>query len=702
MLPKKTFLSLLLVFLVQYSFGQMSSNPAHLLYKIEQKLKSGDKNAFFEIAPYLDSKKELTERFAYNHISAETEAQVALRMIEINSIFTDDEIQINNSLSSQAFLSFLNANLEKITYSELANAFFITPLESRTVKIMFRDITDSKRLVLKEKYREILESIHNTNIHSCINQDNPKVLLLIASELYKERDWLNIIIEDDARKYVELLQRLTNFEISVEGEYKKMVWHIEKDFYPTAALNLLCYFSANYPKFKWNEKKQMFENNEIQILPISKEDDLFQLLKNKKDTIALDAFIQLTTCNPAKVIELANEYEVADIEKNFAIPTFPYRFLKQLVVLTDYCNTNEIDFKGSSHLQAAISKLKSKISFLERRKLEDSLIANLTLDEITVFEYWALIYQKSWGLTYSAGRILDVFYSKNWKKLIENKKYLHCYLKKSDLFNRLGIIGVCNNYLKKFDNSPQDVLTYLENIQTSDEDIKKQAEKIILGKIFDSSKKKSKTFSPTEKHDSEVKDLEKQLQKLTQKVKKSSETDNNISKILSQISYEQIPIALALIENVPFENQWKKYSFMYRDFGFFIMEDFNNSEVRKEFLSLYSKFSEYELYAYFLDKIDIDYKTSGKLDYDKIYELLKYNVVTAFTGGGQQDNEVYMLVKLLELTFDTTLGFPKKLCGANNMYACDSFERSEIWRNYLIENNLLKEQHNEPVSFTYK
>ena len=46
---------------------------------------------------------------------------------------------------------------------------------------------------------------------------------------------------------------------------------------------------------------------------------------------------------------------------------------------------------------------------------------------------------------------------------------------------------------------------------------------------------------------------------------------------------------------------------MHRDWGFFMYgefdkeNNFNKKEIREEFLSLYSKFSEYELYAYYLD-----------------------------------------------------------------------------------------------------
>lgn len=716
MLRRKIFLAIALVLIGPYSFAQKESyhwdqvlfNPNHPIYKIESRLWKGDKNALLEIAPYIGSKKELTEYLSYNHPVSATESDVARRIIEVCCLFTEDEIVIDANTTSQNFLTFLNTNWEKIIFSEYAAAFLITPLEKRPVKTIFREITESKKIELNREKQKIFNSLNDKNIQSLISEKDPKVLLVISSELYKERCWLNSFGCSHCQdKYVKLLQALTNFEISVEGgypDYRKMVWHIETEFYTMAALNLLCYFSENYSKFKWNEKSKTFENKEIRTLSIGKENELFQLLGNKNDKKALDAFIQLTTCDPQRVTELADEYEYACIDKSYAIPIFPYKFLKQLVLLTDYCSANEIDFVGPAQLRSTINKFDEKLSFSERRKLEDSLINNLTLEEITAFEYWTLINERSWRLTYSAGRILDVFYSKNWDKLLKDEKQLNCYLKKSALFNRLGIIGVCNKYLVKFINSPQDILVQLEKSQTSDDDIKSQIEKII-------SQNNSTTFQKEEEriiwdgnNDCGVVDLEKKILKLTKKTRKIEETERAISEICSQINYEQIPIALNLIENYSFQTKWlSKYSFMERDFGFFAIGDFNKIEERKDFLYLYSQFSEYELYAYYLDNAGIDYKTNNKLDFDKIYELLKYNVVVAFVGGGgRQDNEVYSLVKLLELTFNTTLGFPKKLCSSNNMYACYSDKRAKAWRNYLIENNLLKCQHNEPVSFSYE
>jgi len=62
---------------------------------------------------------------------------------------------------------------------------------------------------------------------------------------------------------------------------------------------------------------------------------------------------------------------------------------------------------------------------------------------------------------------------------------------------------------------------------------------------------------------------------------------------------------------------------------------------------------------------------------------------------------VYAVIKLLELTHKTTLGYPKKLCNSAGIYGCDVLDRANEWRQYLEDKGLLKEKHDEPVSFNY-
>jgi hypothetical protein len=329
----------------------------------------------------------------------------------------------------------------------------------------------------------------------------------------------------------------------------------------------------------------------------------------------------------------------------------------------------------------------------------------LPIEEITAFEYWAAIKQQSWGITYSAGRILDIYYSKHWGEMLKTEQYLKLFLKKSYLFDQLGIIGICNNYLIKFTNLGEIGIKNLESVQTEDSEIRNQ---IVKAKTF--CRQTLKVPNDTMKvndgnRDYSISNIASKIKSI-KSIKNQEKLEDDLVELLSQINYSQIGEALREIENVKFkESGWKKYTFMERDWGFFIDDNFDTLPTRTAFLSLYDKLSELELYSYYLDKAGIDYKNKdNSLNYDKIFDILKYNVVVAFAGGGggKRDNEVYAIIKILELTHKTTLGYPKKLCNSNGIYGCDSQDRANEWIQFLITNKLLKEQHSEPVSFHYE
>jgi hypothetical protein len=345
--------------------------------------------------------------------------------------------------------------------------------------------------------------------------------------------------------------------------------------------------------------------------------------------------------------------------------------------------------------------LESKLSFLERRKLENKLIENLTLEQITAFEYQTLLNEKSWELIYSAGRILDVFYSKNWNRLLNDDNHLKLYIKKSLLFNRLGIIGICNNYTKKFQNSDSLIIDKINSLDKSDLDIEKQIANVIKA----CSVKTKKPNILKKEFDGNKDFLVTNLDVKISKIKKESieKYEDDVTEILSKISYNQIGKALNLIEDIKFNSEWKdKYSFIERDFGFYWLQNFEEKNERTEFINAYNKYSEYDLYSYYLLQSGIDYlNKDNSFNYDKIFELLKFDVVVAFVGGGggKRDNEVYALIKLLEIKHKTTLGYPKKVCNSNGTYACYSDDRASEWMQFFIDNNLLKLKHNEPISF---
>lgn len=665
----------------------------HRIYKLEERIMKGDKEALFEIAPFFDNKEQIIE-FLGHHVLEPTLSSIAKRIVQENSLFSNTELVITDSTSWKAFSRFLEANNNRIIFSPQTAAFLITAPEKRTARFAIRAATTLRRQQLAARSSELLhfDWIRTQKIDSFLQQKDPYALVMIAAELFKGRHRFNRY-QLNAGEYVELLSFLTGNEVGVENEKNEISWHIEKDFYPNSKLNLLIYFLHHYKEYSWDEDQGIFVNpHQVAIMP-GREAELFQLLDHQKDTVALDAFVQLTTCNPDQVALLAKEYDKANISNNHNIPG--YHLLPKLSILTAWCKANDIDLKGSAALHQTIRLLQTSMPFSERYRLENDIVHSLTLDDITAFEYWALIYSKSWNLSFSADRIVDIFYSKNWHSILANKKQLELYLKKSSL----AIVGARSRYLVKFTGSPPEVLALLKNHQTNDGGIQEEINKIVA--LNNAGPPKDTITIWEANRDYEVTNLPKQLAKFT----KQKHTDDNeweIIQLLAKINYQQIPQALQGIEGYTFSKYRAYiYDFVEDDFGFFEPGNFDSPQVRKDFINRHATYSEYQLYAYYLDRAGFDYKKADQSpDYDKIYEMLKYDLVQ--DGGGVRQSEVYSLVKLLELSFETTLGFHRKLCNSHGFLGCSVGEKARAWMKYLEAHKLLANKHDEPVSFYIK
>lgn len=671
---------------------------------LDWQLRKGDFNALTEIAEYFNSKTDLTEYLGY-HIINTNESTVSKRIVQENTMFLDSEIVIDSTTTTADFKKFLTDNQQKIKFSNLSNAFLITDFDKRTTDFEIVDLTDFKWSELNAKRNELLSFnwFMENKIDSLINAKNSLALLETASVFLKNRNRFNVY-DYNEEEVVDLIQLLIKSQIAVPNERGELSYHLEKEYYDEPRINLLIFFANNYKSYEWNESIKAFSNKNLDRKTVDYESQLFEMLSSENDTIAQNAFISLTKLNPERVSELSDQYRKADISENYILPTFSFKFLKQLVQLTNYSQENNIDFEGSEKLKNQIELLKTDLTFSERRKLEDRLINELTLDDITAFEYWSLIYEKSWSLTYSAGRILDKFYSKNWNNLINNPKHLETYLFKSRLFDDLGIIGFCNNYLVKFLGSTQETKTSIKKLTSTNSKVQGQIDKALemANKQIEFKEKEKKTWDGNTFE--RIDDFDKSFKKTTKLSDSLELFEDKVEFILSRIKYTQIEKALNTLEKLPLKD-FTKYSFLDRDFGFSFIGDFKQSEVRKEFLVNYNKFSELDFHKHYLEKNDIEIiNTNGKLDFDKIYEILKYDIKTAFVGGGgsTKDNGVYAVIKVLEITFKTTLGFPNKLCSSNGMYACNSRSRAREWMNYLEVNNYLKKENNEPVSFAFE
>lgn len=206
---------------------------------------------------------------------------------------------------------------------------------------------------------------------------------------------------------------------------------------------------------------------------------LFKNLSSKNDSIALNAYFLLSNGKPDEVIPRISKYELEDFDYklNYSLPQFKNSFLHQLVLFTTYCKENNITYIPDDTLIALYNKCINCKDYKEISETENEMFNKLSLANIATLEYWSVLYEmEGMQLGGSAGRILDIFYSKHWEEILNNRENLRTYLRKSYHFNNLGIIGSCNSYLEKFRNCKNEIDPLLKDLLLNEKDtcIKKE------------------------------------------------------------------------------------------------------------------------------------------------------------------------------------------------------------------------------------
>jgi len=197
---------------------------------------------------------------------------------------------------------------------------------------------------------------------------------------------------------------------------------------------------------------------------------LFRRLNSRNDSVAMASFKQLTEGDPAEIIALANKYRQMFRSYNQTLPPFKYKYLEQLAELTLFCRRYEISYEPNKKLSGLLRELSLASDQPERYSLENKIIKHLSKDDITPLEYWACVHQENKENNFSVGRILDIYYSKHWDEILKDNLQLRLFLKKADLFKNIGVIGVCNTYLNKFDLNQTGLEERLKLIQKEETD----------------------------------------------------------------------------------------------------------------------------------------------------------------------------------------------------------------------------------------
>lgn len=448
MLLKKWLVCISMLLMLNTGWSQWINDREHPLFELEKRLRTGDEDALFDLAFYFDSKAPI--RLFLDTYWTTNEDHVARIIAKESCHFLPHEL-ILDSVSGKQFFDFLCLNLSKIFFSKLAESFLLTPLETRIIQEDIRMIPTLKKKELQQQSASLMDLkwVKDAKVDSLIEQKNPLALLTIASELVKNRRYEAPFIY--SKSFLELFQYLTDLDIGVKNKQSETSWLID-NIDDEARFNYLIYFTQNYQHFRWDEDLQIFVNPFLKVRPLEPEEYWFQLLENENDSLALDAFIRLSTSRPDVLVRVTNEYFDFSMVKNNKIPIFPCSFLKQLVVFTAYCRQRGIDYTGIKDLKETIVHLEGNITVDAqiRKRIEDHLIDQLTLHTITAFEYWTIVYQNHYKVPESAERVLDAFYQKHWSELLADEAQLEFYLRKARFFRKLEIVGYYNDYLKRF------------------------------------------------------------------------------------------------------------------------------------------------------------------------------------------------------------------------------------------------------------
>lgn len=664
-------------------------------------LNYGSRDALYKLALLLDSKEKITEYYDYHGIEFGV-ADIAHYNIASHCLFTPDEFVFTDSTHSDEFLSFLKNNDKRIVFDHLCNCFLITPLDQRNFIFETRMMNSERMKELRNELplTSVFQWMKDCGVDSLVSQKNPRCLLIIASELYSDLRQIGYL-QPDHTELLELLQLLTGTQLGLINENKKITY-VDANATSEILLNQLIFYSKYFSSYVWDETKSHFVMPGQKVLLLPVEEELIQLLNSKDISVVNDAILQLSTCNSENVYSLLIKYKDKNRRYGNSFSIYPYQSLQIALLISDFCKKNQIEWELTSDLQEDIQTLGKSNDYADRYRLENEILKKLTLDNITAFEREVLLNEFLYYRNLSVGRILDIFYSEHWNELVHSPKYLACYLKKSAIFKQYGLGGYSSNYLVKFSGSSDELLCILDTFCTIDLQIKQQIDEIV--RLNQKQKRNilyQENIQSIDNKDYVLENFKHKLEWVTGRDSLTNKSDDLISKLMSMICYEQIGLSLGAIKNYPFVSEWKKYRFMERDWGLFTNSDFNIKYNRALFLGIYEACTEYELYEYYLDNAQIDYKTQdGNLDYDKIYNILKYDHYRGYVSSGSDGvNHVYSVVKLLEIIFHTTLGFSRKFCNSNNTFVCSAFSRSEVWMNFLKTNGFLKKAHDEPVSF---
>ncbi|HUM52946.1 MAG TPA: hypothetical protein PK431_14075 [Chitinophagales bacterium] len=689
----------ILIFILFIQNCCAESDSLRLLKKQVPRFLAGDKNVFYDIIPFLDNHTKFSERI-YRQTFETTISNKAWSYILKYSHFQNNGEYSVGDTSVVNFRKFISDNFNSIKFDSLTLLFFVDPFELSASQYRLIQLT-TKEL---NKLSNIDTNEYKVKLYEYpFDSVNSYCLLSLASKFYIDREFYNNFNESI---YLNKLRLLTHLNVGInigndEFNYDPNYIYSREDL-----LSYLTYWKLHFQDYVWNSKLRYYENYKEKIIIKTSNYDLIDDLQNKEnDTIAISAFLKLANLHPDTLNPILDQILEDNFTRNYSLPLFPKRFLRQLSLLIFYCKQHDIKYDSNVKVNYYIKRLSSEdLSIKQRYELENEIIDRLKLQDITALEYFAIIKSSEFiGVESSLSRIINKLYSKNWETITTNNKELKFYLQKAIYFNDIGIIGACNNYLDRFLYADNEFLKRIEKIKngTTDSILQNQI-KTIFGIVSKASKFDSIFYNNNLEFDTiSLLDFKSGV---TQKIANHKDEFNwkyGIDTLIEKIQYYQIPEVIKFLRPLQINVQYyDRYEFLSRDFGIEIntKDDFALDSVCKLIISD----SIYNIYRNNARQYGLNFETKKQqLDFNKIYSILNFDIVYDIVGGSfvKREDGIYSIIKLLELHFNTTLDFYDKRCNSCTYY-CGSTDRAYIWMKYLVEKKLIKNKVKD-LSFSF-
>jgi uncharacterized protein (UPF0216 family) len=287
--------------------------------------------------------------------------------------------------------------------------------------------------------------IQRNAMRDMLNTRHPRLLLYLASLIRLKKD--------EQSKLENLLKKLTNtdFQLPINTEGAKSKNNVNTIEYIEKFKEFVRFWANNAEEFEWDEGRFYFVNKNEVAERTENYDRLFRRLNSENDSVALASFIQLTEGEPSSIAALAEKFRPLLRTYNRQLPDIHYGYLEQMSRLVAFCLRNKISLKLPAEIDVLLQKLIQSHQPEERYSIENQLIKEIKIDNITALEYQGCIFSNNQEMALSIGRILDLAYTRHWKQILSDDDLIRLFLKKSALFKKIGVVGICSNYQNKID-----------------------------------------------------------------------------------------------------------------------------------------------------------------------------------------------------------------------------------------------------------